>query len=268
MYLAELRGKLPSALQRSEDILTSNVFSFFKYADRRTYLKRLLTRIQLDVPQKALEEAEFLFWPRYDDGTEPDLVMLIGDFYVLFEAKFLSGFSKGTDSVNPQILREIQGGLREAEQLGKKFLLVAITADYYFKPEILSDVPAAYRRYVTWMKWHDITAILLKLIELGNNDLPDLQFANDLYDLLRAKGLRDYQSFERLADLDIQEVGERVFLLSETARFEGFPRSLGVFSQIGRIPSSLFYSSTYFRNFGLAPVQERERIFFRKEIEA
>ncbi len=42
MYLAELHGKLSSNVERKEDILTSNVFSFFKYSNRKVYLKELM----------------------------------------------------------------------------------------------------------------------------------------------------------------------------------------------------------------------------------
>lgn len=46
MIAAELRGKLSPSVERMEDVLTSNVFSFLKYTNRsicfRTYLKEEL----------------------------------------------------------------------------------------------------------------------------------------------------------------------------------------------------------------------------------
>lgn len=45
MYLAELYGKLPSRIERMEDILTSNVFSFFKYSTREIFLKGYLNKL-------------------------------------------------------------------------------------------------------------------------------------------------------------------------------------------------------------------------------
>ena len=56
MYQAELRGKLPSDFERKEDILTSNVFSFFKYADRTIYLKRLMNLIDVKVDDRVMDE--------------------------------------------------------------------------------------------------------------------------------------------------------------------------------------------------------------------
>jgi hypothetical protein len=78
MYLAELRGKLSSRVERMEDILTSNVFSFFKYSNRDIFLKGYLNELGFIVSDKEEEEAEFKFWPVFDDGAEPDLVIIVG----------------------------------------------------------------------------------------------------------------------------------------------------------------------------------------------
>jgi hypothetical protein len=103
MYIAELKGKLSSRIERSEDVLTSNVFSFFKYAPRDIFLSRLLSLLGINLTDDELDNAEFIFWPTYEDGTEPDLVLLVGRYYILFEAKYFSDF--GTDDEkNPEQL--------------------------------------------------------------------------------------------------------------------------------------------------------------------
>ncbi|MCL4386349.1 MAG: hypothetical protein M1326_08570 [Cyanobacteria bacterium] len=33
MYIAELKNKIPPGLEKMKDVLTSDVFSFFKYAE-------------------------------------------------------------------------------------------------------------------------------------------------------------------------------------------------------------------------------------------
>ncbi len=66
MYLAELHGKLSSRVERMEDILTSNVFSFFKYSSRDIFLKGYLNKLGFQVSAKEAEEAEFKFWPVFD----------------------------------------------------------------------------------------------------------------------------------------------------------------------------------------------------------
>ena len=38
MYIAEIKGKIPSEFEHREDVLTSDVFSFYKYSDRVIFL--------------------------------------------------------------------------------------------------------------------------------------------------------------------------------------------------------------------------------------
>ena len=130
MIIAELYGKIPSKLEDKEDILTSNVFSFFKYSDRN-FLKEYLCQIGIEVSENDALEAEFLFWQRYDDGTEPDLIVICGKYYLLFEAKFKSDFSPKTSTIESQIDREIKMGKLAAKNENKEFVYVAITAEYY-----------------------------------------------------------------------------------------------------------------------------------------
>ena len=94
MYLAEFRGKLSSRVERMEDVLTSNVFSFFKYSNRDIFLKNYLNKLGFNISNQEAEGAEFRFWPVFEDGTEPDLVIMVGNYYLLIEAKYFSEFSK------------------------------------------------------------------------------------------------------------------------------------------------------------------------------
>jgi len=71
MYIAELRGKLSQRIERMEDILTSNVFSFFKYSTREIFLKGYLNKLKIYVSDQEAIEAEFIFWPHFEDNTEP-----------------------------------------------------------------------------------------------------------------------------------------------------------------------------------------------------
>ena len=116
MYLAELKGKLSRNLsntkpndkkvnfEEAEDILTSNVFGFLKYADRQVYLGAFLR--ELELPAKDLEEAEFQFWPTYPDGTEPDVIIIAGRYYILIEAKKNANFGTSSEENKKQLYRE------------------------------------------------------------------------------------------------------------------------------------------------------------------
>lgn len=92
MYQAELHGKLSGAVAEAEDILTSNVFSFYLYSDR-VHLQQLLGLIRVPVSLSEAEDAEFRFWPLLSEGTEPDLVLLAGSYYILVEAKLRAGLT-------------------------------------------------------------------------------------------------------------------------------------------------------------------------------
>lgn len=180
MYIAELKGKLSSR----EDILTSNVFSFFKYSKRKQYLKPFLNELGFNITEKEANEAEFIFWPTYDDGTEPDIVLIFGSYYILFEAKLSSDFGK------KQLVREANGGKLEAKRIYKQFYLIALTADYSEPKEKFNYI----RKEVNfiWINWHRIAVFLEKRLQ---ENIADRQFAEDLYALLIKKNLRIFDGY-------------------------------------------------------------------------
>ena len=195
MYLAELRGKLSSRVERMEDILTSNVFSFFKYSTRDIFLKNYLNELEFKVLTKEAEEAEFKFWPHYEDGTEPDLVIIVGNYYLLIEAKYFSGFGKKTETTDDQLEREIKGGQLDAFSYGKEFYLIAITADYYYKKEKFEVIPQNFRPHFKWTNWQSVSSFLDNILSSNPNIKgPERDFSLDLYNLLDKKHLRSFQS--------------------------------------------------------------------------
>ena len=178
MIIAELKGKIPSKFDNKEDILTSNVFSFFKYSDRRLF-KEYLSKLGIEVTLKESENAEFIFWPSYEDRTEPDLVVICGKYYLLFEAKLDSDFSPKTATSDFQIEREIKMGKMSAENLNKKFVYITITKEYYKDRN-------KYQKYenrdflFVWTNWQFISRFIDQRLESGNIK-QDREFANDLY---------------------------------------------------------------------------------------
>ena len=79
MYIAELRGKLSRDQENKEDLLTSNVFSFLKYAPREVFLFEYINYLGISITKEDARSAKFLFWTTYSDLTEPDVVIIIGD---------------------------------------------------------------------------------------------------------------------------------------------------------------------------------------------
>jgi len=221
VYQAELRGKIPRDLKRSEDLLTSNVFSFLKYADREIFLREFLERLGLRVSSSELEHADFTFWPVFEDGTEPDVVVTVGDYYILFEAKYLSGFGIGESIEQNQIAREITGGSLEAKALKKVFLFFAITSHAAYPGHEILGTPRQNRDQVRWINWQSIACLLLDLINKFDDALPDFDFAHDLYKLLDDKNLRSFFGFDRLNESSELEHEGFVFFSPETAKFRG-----------------------------------------------
>lgn len=254
MYHAELKGKLSFSQERGEDILTSNVFSFFEYASRTVYLKELLALLGISPTDQELNRADFIFWPAYDDRTEPDLVILVGRYYLLFEAKYLSGF--GID----QLERELDGGRAEARTLRKELVLVALTAHSTRPPDIFSGLPADCQHMLRWMNWQSISRMLQEILEREDPTVADQLFAQDLYSLLDRRNLRGFHSFGRLANRTVGARAGRIFFDARTATYRG--QFLGFHDSLAQLPlvhmhtGNLFYTHVYFQN--LPQVQAHE----------
>ena len=249
MYQAELKGKFSLSMRRSEDILTSNVFSFFKYADRTIFLYEYLQGLGFNsITVEAARDAEFIFWPSFEDGTEPDLVIIAGDYYLLIEAKFYSGFGRGTKTRKPQLIREIETGRLEADNLDKKFILIAITADYYYKPAKFSLIK---NEDFIWTNWQRVATMIYEILE-ARDDLPKHQaeFAGDLYQLLADKKLREYRGKKYLSPGGIDNFADkRIFFQAAAAKYRGgfigFSQSLSTSENIPEIPERIFFKEEW-----------------------
>jgi len=249
MYQAELNNKLPD-IKTKEDILTSNVFSFFKYARRDLFLQRYLeSRLGIQVTEQDAIEAEFRFWPRYADNTEPDVVIIIGNYYLLVEAKYLGDFSMETSMSKSQLVREIENGELEAKSYGKEFCLIAITADPCFRSEKFSDVPPKFMGRLVWTNWQSVATFLEEAISLNTNlSSWEREFALDLQLLLDRKKLRGYRGIDVLqvvTPLLPRSTGQ-IFFEAAKAEFRGeyvgFIESLQTAQEVGPTPRNIFFS--------------------------
>ena len=222
MYIAEIKGKLTTAQENMEDILTSNVFSFFKYAKREIFLARLLKLLGLKVNPDKVNQAEFIFWPSYEDGTEPDLIIIVDKYYLLFEAKLSSDFEYDEESERHQLTREIEGGKLEAQNLHKDFLLIAITA-HYSKHQFFADIADYDLPKIEWINWHQIARLIENALESEPTLDPEVKdMATDLYWLLIKKKLRIFSGpevFNRMTLLN--KLPETLFFNSFSAEYRG-----------------------------------------------
>ena len=261
MIIAELYGKVPSKLENKEDILTSNVFSFFKYSDR-FFLKEYLCQIGIEVSENDASEAEFLFWQKYDDGTEPDLIVICGKYYLLFEAKFYSDFSQKTSTIESQIDREIKMGKLSAKNENKEFVYIAITAEYYKDKNKYSKYEDRDFKFI-WTNWQTITNFLETTLE-SQSLFQYREYANDLFSLLIKKNLRSYIGILNLKVDEKINFHNFVFYNKNTSEFKGefsgFIESLGQFVQIGNYKKS--FHNSYFNNLQTFTINTYENIFY------
>ena len=58
-------------------------FPFLKYATREIFLKGYLGELGFAVSDQEAGEAEFILWPHFEENTVPDLVIVVGDYYLL-----------------------------------------------------------------------------------------------------------------------------------------------------------------------------------------
>ena len=254
MYIAEIQGKFTPSEERKEDILTSDVFSFFKYAKREVFLYQLVKYLQLDIVKSDTVKAEFIFWPSYEDGTQPDLIILVGKYYLLIEAKFSSGFGKSTDLIKHQLIREIEGGKLEAQNLNKEFHIIAVTA-HYTKYHFYYDNPEFSNYEIFWLNWHRIALLIYGTLSKSKSlDLETICFAEDLYKLLAKKKLRSYAGVEILEDINnIALSPKQLFFNAATAQYRGdflgFMDALREFPIMLKVSKFVFFFSkaTFFK---------------------
>jgi len=248
MYQVELQGKMPKSFQRMEDVLSSNVFSFFKYADRKLFLKRFLDDLGFKVTDADVKTASFCFWPRFEDNTEPDLVIKVGLYYILFEAKYFSGFGAKTEKTEAQLVREIRGGMFEADAYKREFALVAITADHVYRDLILSEIPLEFHQYIRWANWQKVSALIEQVLAAEKKlKANERLFAEDLYSLLDKKNLRGYRGTLLLID-KIPNLMDReyIFFEAESARFRG--DFIGFIESLSALDSIKTYQNLFFIN--------------------
>ena len=120
------------------------------------------------------------------------MIIIVGKFFILFEAKFSSGFGKESEKVEGQIIRELKLGSFEATNRTKEFIYVPITAHYMYKKNLFNEIPPEYQGKYRWINWQAVALLLMNILEDETIILKpgDKAFAEDLYLLLIKKKLR------------------------------------------------------------------------------
>jgi len=263
MIIAELQGKIPSKLDDKEDILTSNVFSFFKYSNRE-FLKEYLSKLGISVSLEDANNAVFHFWQSFEDKTEPDLIIICGKYYLLFEAKLYSDFSPKTGNINSQIEREIFMGKMSAKNFNKEFVYIALTAEYYKNMNKYTQYENQDFIFI-WTNWQLIANYINEKLEL-NRIKSDYEFALDLFTLLVKKNLRSFKGLRNLNYLEINKLSNSVFYNVMTSKFKGeffgFIENLSGFKKVENYNN--FFKRTFFKSLDKININNKQVIFYNE----
>lgn len=263
MIIAELQGKIPRKLDNKEDILTSNVFSFFKYSNR-IFLKEYLSELGISVSLEEANNAEFKFWQSIENKTEPDLVIICGKYLLLFEAKLYSDFSPKTENIDSQIEREIKMGKMLAENFKKEFVYIALTAEYYKNRSKYTQYENRDFLFI-WTNWQLIANFINEKLELSKIK-SDYEFVLDLFSLLVKKNLRSFKGLKNLNYEEISKFSNSVFYNVLTSKFKGgffgFEENLSGFQKVKNYEN--FFTRTFFKSLDNLKIINKQIIFYNE----
>ena len=102
MIYAELKHKIPET-KNSEDVLTSNVFTFFKILPEKYILQLICEMVPSHIKNQIKDRnvCEFSIWKRFSNLKEPEIyIKLEPEYHVFIEIKYRSPESGETQLKN------------------------------------------------------------------------------------------------------------------------------------------------------------------------
>jgi hypothetical protein len=146
-------------------------------------------------------------------------------------------------------VREVKGGRLEAKNLEKSFRLVVVSSHYYLSPELTGELPDDIGDDFIWINWQRIASIIYRILENSPTITPETQlFANDFYNLLVRKNLRQFEGINVLRGYhDLTHWSSSLFFDKTLSLFRGhfigFQNALTLGSAIDPNPKQVFFSS-------------------------
>jgi hypothetical protein len=222
LIIAELKGKIPSALQNYEDILTSSVIGLFQYLSSPVYFQTVLEScvnvngapLTFEYP---IHECQYVFWPKLE-SSEPDVLLHLrtkneSEYLICIEAKYWSDKSSNEDqsidmqersnSQRDQLAREIEDIHKEFylrffkinKNKLKKIILIYLTNHTYLPSQEIHDSVQHINgvdfpiNQLYWLTWREIHHSVTK-------ERQDAMLLSDLKSLLEKKGLQSFNGFQ------------------------------------------------------------------------
>ncbi|OLS37730.1 hypothetical protein [Bacillus sp. MRMR6] len=232
MIVAELNGKIPSALQNYEDILTSSVIGLFQYLSSPTYFQKVLEScVNINGHQLTFDspiiECNFVFWPKLEN-SEPDVLLQVktksdSEFLICIEAKYWSDKSSyedqsvdlqnRTNGQRDQLAREIEDIHKDnclrylninKNKLNSIAMIYLTNHTYLPKQEILESIlhvnGIVFRKeQLYWLTWREIHNTISNLRSFLT--VQDLKLLTDLQRLLEKKGLQSFNGFQQHVEI-------------------------------------------------------------------
>ncbi|WP_079506915.1 hypothetical protein [Mesobacillus jeotgali] len=228
MFVAELKGKIPSELQNYEDILTSSTIGVFQYLSSPSYIQAVLES-SINIGHENLkfageiEESDYIFWPKLE-ASEPDVLLYLKtvdgtEYLICIEAKFWSDKSSSEDlsiefqdrgnGQRDQLAREIEDLHKNIcfhlfnlnkKKIKKPILLYLTNHTYFPSTKILESlnhvkVPCFPKENIYWLPWREIHKIINKTTKFHTSQ--DILILTDLKKILEKKGLKGFNGYQQ-----------------------------------------------------------------------
>ena len=223
MTIAEIHNKLnPKDIRLKEDLLTSDVFGAFSYLSPKDgiipFLKKALNSVNQELGSREnwndawndIDYAEYNFWPRMSDRSQPDVVISLYSknellAAIIVECKYTAPIDNDQLEVELSNLEVKLSNLNDIEDKLKKARLkvvLLVTADTAFPVEKLSSI-----KDVFWDSW--ISTYKCGMEALSHNQISreNKVILKDLTSLLYKKGFNLFISWDEL-EKDIMDVKE------------------------------------------------------------
>lgn len=153
-------------------------------------------------------------------------------------------------------------GKLQAENANKKFIYVAITAEYYQKKSKYFKYKNDSYSFV-WTNWQTVTSYIEEKL-LSDVIMRDKDFALDFYSLLIKKKLRSFKGIGYIEYKGVSERTDIIFYSIKSSQFKGeFSGFIEALEGCIKIkPYQSFYDKAFFKTSIIFKGKSNEKVFY------
>ncbi|MCG6146595.1 hypothetical protein [Leptospira bandrabouensis] len=206
--IAEIKGKITATgsnlSQRSEDNFTGNFFGHLKYVCIESGLKPILNivkfREKVNFNEILLKNPNYIFWKKYNEYGEIDLIIETENAVIGIEVKYLSGISSDDDSID---IKANQNQLNKYSKLLDLHFKEKIKILILFAPNAIGlpiyqkilKLNLCQEVNVGFISWENIFNLLENITDKSNSKFEN-EILSDLLEYLKIKGFDKFKKFE------------------------------------------------------------------------